>query len=189
MKELRERDIIPMKVVKKGSLKERDKLLDLLMALDDPEKINNEVREYWKTRWQNTERDRFSIESKRAYNDLRKILKYYLFGKKDSAIIQEVWSDKGELITEKNEVEKELARTLTEIQVDESWGRIAKQPFPKLSRLNEDDMENVLSLLSNGKAMGFDGITDALFRKERAIITAAEIASPLFFCINLQKKS
>ena len=47
-------------------------------------------------------------------------------------------------------------------------------------------METIISLLSSGKAQAYDGITDALFRKERLLMTEAERKNPPKF---LFKKS
>ena len=80
--------------------------------------------------------------------------------------------------TDLQQVHLELAKTIQEIQVKEEFGRIECKPFPKLSRLNEKEIEAIISLLSSGKAQAYDGITDALFRKERILLTETEQRNP-----------
>ena len=56
--------------------------------------------------------------------------------------------------------------TLKEIQIDESWGWLEKREFPKLPRLNTENMEEIMQLLSHGKAVAYDGISDILFKQK-----------------------
>ena len=89
MKKLRQEIGIPTKEIQQKTQKNNE-LMELILTIKKSEEINDIVREYWKTKWNLTEKDRFSIESKRAYQNLRKILKYHLFEKRDGSIIKKL---------------------------------------------------------------------------------------------------
>lgn len=179
-KQRRENESTLMTALSYKSYKNED-LLKILLALDDPSKIGDVVNKYWKEQWEKVEQVRYSVDSKEAYSKLRKVLKYHLYGKRDGAIINSLLDDEGKLIEDKDEIDRQLLRTMKEIQLDETWGWLEKKSFPKLNRLREEETEEIVDLLSNGKALSFDGISDALFRKERTLFTEREIRNPPAF--------
>jgi len=150
-----------------GKWKRDMNLLDKLISIDDSRKTKEVVDEYWNVQWKNTENVRFSEQSKLAYSELKRILKYNLFEKRDGGIINRLLDDNGTLITETDEVNNSLAKTIKEIQIEDKWGWIAKKNFPKLPRLNEKEMETIVNLISTGKAVAYDAISDDLFLEER----------------------
>lgn len=152
-----------MKTIKIKKNKEQ-KLLDTLLSLENSNQAQDIVNNYWSQQWRKTEETRFSEESKEAYNFLKRILKYNLIEKRDGAIIRHLLNDEGNLVTEQPEVDKELAKTMKEIQIDESWGWIEKKKFPKLPRIDATHMEDITNLLTSGKAVAFDAIADSLFK-------------------------
>ena len=72
--------------------KKVSKLLNILLELDNPTKATQVVNEFWEKEWIETEEKRWSIESREAYDKLRRILKYHLFEKKDGGIINKLLS-------------------------------------------------------------------------------------------------
>ena len=66
-----------------------------------------------------------------------------------------------------DEVNELLARTVQEIQNDPKWGSIEKREFPRLPRLAEEEMTNIINLVSTGKTIAYDGIADVLFLNEK----------------------
>lgn len=105
----------------------------MLTQLDDPSKVTEVVNQHWQELWRITEQQRFSKESKEAYQRLRKVLKYHLYEKRDGVIVNVLTNDEGELIEDPSEVNKLLLSTLKETQVDEKWGWIEHTDFPTLA--------------------------------------------------------
>ena len=74
--------------------KPRDcQLLEKLLNIDDPNKAQNIVNRHWNRIWMITEDKRWSRDSRIAYNDLKKILKYHLYEKRDGGIINQIIND------------------------------------------------------------------------------------------------
>ncbi len=57
---------------------------------------------------------------------------------------------------------------MEELQVEDKWGWIEKKEFPKLPRINQEDMEGLISSFSTGKGIAYDGTSDKLFEKVRS---------------------
>ena len=142
-----------------------DKLIEMLLTLDASDNISEIIDNHWIKMWIKIEGLRFSEESKEAYDTLRRILKYNLIGKRDGGIINQLIDDDGKLVCSQEEVNEQLARTLKEIQIDETWGWIKKTNFPKLPRLDEIQIEQIVDLLTTGKAVAYD--TDSMFKATR----------------------
>ena len=128
--------------------------------------IKTEVNTYWENIWKETEETRFSEDSAIAYNDLKDILKYHLFEKRDGGIINKIITEDGTIIYIPKEVNEELAKTIEEIQVDNNWAFLERKPFPKLSPLKPNQIKNMLSSLSTHKAITLDGLSDIMFDRE-----------------------
>ena len=94
--------------------RQRDtQLFEKLLALDDPAQVKDTINNHWSDKWTDTESKRWSQDSKIAYNDLKKILKYHLYEKRDGGIINQVLSDDGStIITSPAEVNEQLAKTI-----------------------------------------------------------------------------
>src|SRR5690348_4536031 len=111
-KELRETKGIPTKMINTKLTGMTSQLAERIEMLKDPLEIIESTQYYWSQRWGQVEKDRFSNESKRAYMELRKILKYHLFEKRDGSIINELIDDQGEVITNIKSVNEMLAKRL-----------------------------------------------------------------------------
>lgn len=92
------------------------------------------------------------------------MLKYHLFEKRDGAIVNAILDADGSLISDPNQVARNLLQTLEEIQVDPVFSFIEKKKFPKLPLLSRDEMARIMSLLSTNKAIAFDAIHDLIFK-------------------------
>ena len=143
-----------------------DSLMKLLLELQNSQDMEATISEHWKNKWKKTESQRYSQFSARAYQKLRKILKYHLFEKRDGGIINCIKKDDGEIEFESEKVDELLATTMREIQIDDKWEFLEEKEFPKLNRLNEKEMCEIIRKLSTGKAIAFDGVSDTLFEEQ-----------------------
>lgn len=141
-------------------------LFDKLITLDDPTKVKETINRHWSAIWEETEKKRWSQESKTAYNDLKSHLKYHLYEKRDGGIINQVITDEGKITNTPKEVNEHLAKTIEEIQIDNRWEYLEEKPFPVLSKLSEEQMIKLIEGLSSGKAITLDGMTDSIFQKQ-----------------------
>ena len=155
------------------SHKPRDtQLFEKLLALDDPSHTNDVINDHWKKKWIDTEHVRFSNDSKIAYKDLKTMLKYHLYEKRDGGIISNLQAEDGTIISEPDKVTKQLAKTIEEIQVDKDWAFIRKDSFPRLPIMKEDDLIGLLQNFATNKAISLDGLSGILFNKENVARTA-----------------
>lgn len=137
--------------------------MDQLLSIQDLQELIEAINDYWGVIWKLTEGERYSQESARAYKRLRTILNSHL-EKRDGGIISSLRIEDGILITDPGEVESQLLETMREIQVDNRWGRIQTRKFPRLRRLNQHEMEYIVSLLATDKAITYDATSDILFK-------------------------
>jgi len=171
-------------------------LLDKLLELDDPseKEIKSQINSHWHSFWSQVEKDRWSQQSAHSYHKLKNILKYHLFeGKRDGGIISQVIEEDGTIVDDPKEVASLLKQTIIDIQVDERWGWLKEEPFPKLSRLTTEQTMELMKLLSTNKAIAHDALNkifpDTPTRKQMRPIV---IQSPLIkllearFLIKLQ---
>ena len=92
-------------------------------------------------------------------------MKYHLFERKrDGGIISQVLKDDGTITDNPKEVASLLRQTIVDIQVEEKWGWLKEEPFPKLPRLSLDQTVELMKLLSTNKAIAHDALSDILFK-------------------------
>ena len=108
---------------------------------------------------------RFSQESKLAYDDLKRILKYHIFGR-GGGIINKIKTESGDIITNPQLINEQLAQTIEEIQIDNRWEFLEEKEFPKLPQLTEKEVRHLMKNLSTNKAITLDGVSDIMFSKE-----------------------
>ena len=138
-------------------------LFNKLLNLQDPSSISETINEHWSRKWRQTEAQRFNKHSGIAYKQLKSILKYHLFQKRDGGVINSILREDGVITDKQEEIEELLLKTMEEVQIDEEWGWIEKKTFPKLKRINDQDMENLLKTLARNKAIAYDAASDILF--------------------------
>lgn len=155
-----------------------NKLLEQLIKAEEGSNIDEIVNDYWKNVWEETERQRWSNESRIAYDNLKRILKYHLF-EGGGDIINKIQSEDGEIITNDKELNDQLARTIEELQQDEKWEYLNRTDFPKLPRLSREELKNIMESLSKNKAITLDGLSDCMFKEEN-IDRAADIFQDLW---------
>ena len=143
-----------------------DSLMKLLLELQDPQKTEKTINEYWINLWRGTESQRYSVNSAHAYQTLRKILKYHLFEKRDGGIINCIKNEDGSIENNFEKVHELLAETMKEIQIDKQWDFLVEKEFPKLNRLDEEEMISIISNLASGKAIAYDGVSDIIFSEK-----------------------
>ena len=142
-------------------------LFDQLLQIQEPEETKNAINNYWGGFWIENEGIRYSKESAIAYQNLRKILKYHLYEKRDGAIINCLMKDDKEVTYDSKEIEQNLLQTMYEIQVDEKWPWIEQKPFPKLKEIDREEALNIIDGLATNKAIAYDGCSDILFRNNK----------------------
>ena len=76
-----------------------------------------------------------------------------MYEKRDGGIINKILTEEGVILFNPKGINEELAKTIKEIQVDNNWRFLEKKPFPKLPRLDQDHIEDLLSRLSTHKAI------------------------------------
>ena len=127
--------------------KQRDfQLFNKLLALDNPSMVKETINDHWKKHWLNTEKKRWSTESKQAYQDLKNSLKYHLYEKRDGGIINQVISDEGVVTNNPKEVNEQLAKTIEEIQISDKWQYLVEKPFPKDSIFKRENANRTASI-------------------------------------------
>jgi endonuclease/exonuclease/phosphatase family metal-dependent hydrolase len=147
-------------------------LFEKLLQIDNPAQVNELVSSHWQNIMQRIERTRWTNESKLAYKDLKDILKYHLYEKRDGGIIALVLSEDGTIISELEKVYELLAKTIEEIQVDERWKFLDREEFPMLPMLSQKEVKHFMKEISTNKAITLDGLSDILFDKENRKISS-----------------
>ena len=142
-------------------------LLTQLLSMQKDQSVNQVISEHWAERWKETEQKRFSPLSKEAYRNLKQILKYHLYEKRDGAIINCIKMEDGRIETQKDELEKQIYKTMEEIQVDQKWGWIEQKELPKIGEIKHQAMMTIMEQLATNKAIAFDQLTDSLFKGEK----------------------
>ncbi len=143
-----------------------DELMKLLLELDRPEQIDEAILNYWKKFWESKELERYSEGSAAAYQTFKKVLKYHLFEKRDGGIINCIKREDQTIEYDQDKVNEMLLQTMKEIQIDDRWKFIEEKEFPKLPIISEESMEKIISELSVGKAIAYDGVSDVLFTSQ-----------------------
>ena len=155
-----------MKIIKPIPRK-TNKLMERLLNIQEPEEITNTINEHWREYWNETESLRFSQESAVAYKNLKNILKYHLFEKRDGGIINSIKKEDGTIEQHPEKVSDLLLQTMEEIQVDNKWKWLEQKEFPQLPKLTKSQLEVVMLQLSSTKAIAFDGLSNLLFSKKK----------------------
>ena len=169
-------------IMKKLKLKRQKDLVlfDKLLSLQDTTSVTETINKHWSKVWHQTELHRFSGNSGTAYRQLKHILRYHMFQKRDGGIIHSILKEDGTITSKQDEIEELLLKTMGEIQIDNRWGWIEKKEFPKLERINECEMENILKTLATNKAIAYDAVSDLLFDDNTQAVNESDIS-------NLQK--
>jgi len=137
--------------------------------------VSRVVDTFWQQYWENLEELRWSNESKRAYESLKRILKYNLFQKRDGSIVNSVLLENGEISSDQDVVNASLAQTIREIQVNDVFEWLDVEPFPKLPSLTISEMDHIIGLLSTDKAVSYDCTSDAMFSVQVRKFTAQKL--------------
>jgi len=141
-------------------------LFEKLLKLDNPVHIDRVINEHWEALMRKTEELRFSNESKIAYRDLKNILKYHIYKKRDGGIIIQIITEEGIIINDPKIVNEQLAKTIEEIQVDPRWKFLNREEFPRLPELNQEEVLSLMERLSTNKAITLDGLSDIMFEED-----------------------
>lgn len=152
-------------------------LFQKLLNLQDSAAVTETINLHWSRKWHLTEEQRYSQHSGTAYKQLKTILKYHMFQKRDGGIINSILKEDGTITDRQEEIEELLLKTMEEIQVDDKWGWIEKKEFPKLERLNKQDMEIILSSLARNKAIAYDATSDILFDNYSPLCDEGELSN------------
>ena len=85
---------------------------------------------------------------------LKSICKYHLFKKRDGSIVNQILTDSGEITSDPEEVSSLLIEVLKDIQLSEKFEQYTgSMPFPDLPQLSKEQIGEILSSLSSGKAL------------------------------------
>ena len=76
-------------------------LFNKLLNLQDPSSISKIINEHWSRKWRQTEAQIFDKHSGIAYKQLKSILKYHMFQKRDGGVINSILRENG-VITDKH---------------------------------------------------------------------------------------
>ena len=142
-------------------------LFDQLLQIQDSKQAKDIVNTYWGDFWTENEKIRYSKESAIAYQNLRRILKYHLYEKRDGAIINCLLKDNKEITYDPKDIEQNLIQTMYEIQVDNKWPWIEQRPFPKLKEIDHKEAIDIINRLATNKAIAYDGCSDILFQNNK----------------------
>jgi len=136
------------------------------LETDDNDDVLDFLRKYSRQFNQNLEDIRFSNLSKDFFIYLRRAFKYDLLEKRDGSIISSLLTENGNLSTDPDDINKQLITTLKELQLDLSKPYPINLAFPTLPSKSIVEMKAILSKLSTGKAIAWDGLTDSIFHKD-----------------------
>jgi len=124
------------------------------------------IRKYFEQFNKELEDQRFSNLSRKFFDYLKKVFKYDLLDKRDGSIISSLKSENpDEIITNPHEVNRRIMLTINELQVDLSKPRPKNLQFPVLQKLDVKEAKIILSKISTGKALTWDGLSDSIFKK------------------------
>ena len=165
------------------------KLFEKLLALDNPEQVNDVINTHWQDIMHEIEKKRWTRKSKLAYKDLREILKYHLFEKRDGGIITQLLSEDGVIVDNPKEVNELLAKTIEEIQMDNKWEYLDREEFPiiinTIVELSDLEIKLILERLNNIIVQDCD---DILLLPKLLVNTYINLSKILFlFTYNLQE--
>lgn len=137
------------------------KLLDKLLEKENAPIIET-INEYWRELLEENEHLRFSCESAKAFDQLRKIFGYHKFEKRDGGIVSCILKD-GQIVHDSDSVNAALIAVLRDIQVDPYVPIPSAEPFPNLPNLSQEEAERLIDRMASDKAISFDLFSDIIF--------------------------
>jgi len=156
--------------------KPRNDLLAQLLEHEELEDIKLEIRRYWESKIQENETQRFSQQQKEAFSFLKRVYKYNTYEKRDGSVVRSFMLSDGTIISNEKEISKILIRRLKEIQYDSNEPLYTTPlPFPRLPKLEKEELEDIINRLSSGKASSFDLLSDIMFKEPLRSQTAAKL--------------
>ena len=170
------------KVVKLRKGRDNESLLESINKLRDEDKdIDLIISDIWKDKWLRNQDQRWSNESKEAFDFMRKVTKYNQFEKRDGSIVSKIQLPNGSIINDSDKVNKQIIEQLKKVQTLDSEAKYSEEiPFPKLPRItspNKDsknrssefsEIERLMKKMSINKATSYDGLSDKIFRMKAA---------------------
>ncbi len=151
-------------------------LRQLLETLDEDKDLSKLVQEYWNEQYIENEKNRYSAlpsNVKDAFSLLKRVFKYHHYDKRDGSIVTKILQDDGTTEMRQEEVDKQLINVLKTTQFKEDQPKYdIPLDFPKMQKLSHEDCKNIISRISNGKAIAYDGLSDIIFNRENINKTA-----------------
>lgn len=154
------------KIMKTIKIKSWQKNLQdrLLRIENEDEDIRRIIQEYWMNQAEQNEDERYSQQSKKAFEFLRRVYKYNQYEKRDGSIVNKIMLEDNRVVTNPEEVAQSIIESLKEIQTKRDEPEYTNEvPFPKLSPLDSEELEAILRKLGTNKAISYDGVSDVLF--------------------------
>ena len=94
-----------------------------------------------------------------------------MFEKRDGGIINKLILENGTIIEDAESIDKLLATTIEEIQVDSKWKYLEEKPFNLLPEMKIETLHELILTLATNKAITHNGLSDHMFKKEKAMRT------------------
>ena len=140
-----------------------NKLLHNILESDESNEIRKIIRNYWRDLINSNEIARFSKESKNAFDFLRNVYKYDQHSKREGNIINAIIDANGLIISDPDQVNQELMKTIKELQFDPDDEQY-QQPleFTKLNLISKYECFHILKQISFNKALAFDLLSDVI---------------------------
>ena len=118
--------------------------------------------------------------SKEAFTMMKSICKYHLFEKRDGSIVNQILSEDGKIINDKEKVDAMLIDALKGIQLSDDFQQyVGKIPFPELPRLESCQVKGLLKTFATGKAMSFDLFTDIVLKDAKIMNRLSDLLTNL----------
>jgi len=160
------RKVNKLRIFKTLKRRQVERKLFLALVKEKTEETKTILTKYWEELIEGNEKLRYSVQSKEAFQFLKRVFKYNQFERRDGSIADRVVNG-GHVITEESDVNRLIMENLKSIQVNETYpsyeGHI---PFPKLGCLSKHEVEDVLKRFYPGKAFTDDCISDDIFLGE-----------------------
>jgi len=171
------------KLWRKIRIKTKDnELLKRILSLrncdlgEEDDSLTKAIKDYWKEKAIDCETMLGTNRLKEAFSFLRKVYKYHEFNRRDGSIIDKIRRDDGTVTYEEEEVHKLLIENLKNTQLKENEP-IYKEPlpFPVLPILDQQEMVDIVSKISHGKALSVDGVSDIIFAKNQRKVATQKL--------------
>ena len=145
-----------MKTIKR-KVWQKDLQERILRIENEDEDIRRILDDYWYNLAEQNEDERYSQESRKAFEFLRRVYKYNQYEKRDGSVVNKVALDDNTTVTQTEEVAKAIIDSLKTLQIKEDEPQYKSEiPFPKLSDLKTGELESILQGLSTNKATAYD---------------------------------